>query len=144
MSRFIDSLKAKISAQDRRSRRLGSRVYPTSVRYIWCRERIISANDHYHVVLLFNKDKYHSPGNYLGGESLSSLINSSWLSALGLRFENKKGLVHFTEGNGKYLDSNSPHINEQRSKLFHHVSYLAKKYSKNHGEGKRNFGCSQR
>jgi hypothetical protein len=47
MSRFIDSLKAKIKAMDRRYQQVNKRVYPTSVRFIWCRERDTSVNDQY-------------------------------------------------------------------------------------------------
>ena len=144
ISKFIESLKAKICAKDKQDRKLDKRVWQSNIRYIWCRERKSSENDHYHVVLFFNKDKFHLPGNYQNSQSLYSLITSAWISALGLKYYNKRGLVQCAQGTTKYLDKNSADFDEEYSKLFKHVSYLAKKHTKHYGEGNRNFGCSQR
>lgn len=144
ISRFVDSLKAKIKATDQRYRRNNKRVYSTSVRYIWCRERDSSINDHYHVVLLFNKDRFHRLGDWNSSVSLSGTIISSWASALGLDYTNATGLVHFSENGGYYLHQDKYEFNDQYCDLFHRASYLAKKETKHYGEGNRNFGCSQR
>ncbi|WP_267865234.1 YagK/YfjJ domain-containing protein, partial [Vibrio parahaemolyticus] len=58
IKRFFESLKAKIKAQEKRMKASEKRVYPCHLRYVWCRERNKSDNDHYHLVLFFNKDRY--------------------------------------------------------------------------------------
>lgn len=144
MSRFIESLKAKIKARDAQSRRVGKRTHHTCVRYTWCRERDTSINDHYHVTLLFNKDRFYRLGDYTSRSSLSGLIVEAWASALALEFEFANGLIHFPSNCSYYLADDKPEFNQQYADLFYRVSYLAKKETKHYGEGHRNFGCSQR
>ncbi|ORT49517.1 hypothetical protein ST37_14065 [Vibrio sp. qd031] len=144
MSRFIDSLKAKIKAMDRRYQQVNKRIYPTSVRFIWCRERDTSENDHFHMSLLFNKDRFYTLGNWENRESLLGIIIESWASALGLEFDSVIGLVHFSKNGRYHLNENSRDFNKQYADLFYRLSYLAKKDTKHNGERKRNFGCSQR
>lgn len=144
MSRFIDSLKAKIESRDLQNSIRGKRIYRTSVRYIWCRERDTSINDHYHLALLFNKDRFYTLGDYNKRDSLSGLIIEAWASALGMEFEFAKGLVHFPKNSGYYLMEGKPEFNKQYDDLFYRLSYLAKNKTKHYGEGNRNFGCSQR
>ncbi len=56
ISRFFESLKAKIQAYQRKKRRANKRVRATTLRYFWCREfGKEKGRKHYHVILLLNK-----------------------------------------------------------------------------------------
>lgn len=143
MQRFMDSLKAKISAQSHRKRNQGKRVHSDSIRYAWCRERSYSENDHYHLVLFFNKDRFHRLGDYKDNDSLGSMIIEAWASALGFQFDETFRFVYFPDNHGYYLMNGKPDFNQQCSDLFYRISYFAKKETKHFGEGYRNFGCSQ-
>jgi hypothetical protein len=144
MKRFTESLSAKVKAQGVRMRKEGKRVYPCTVRYVWVKERTAVINDHYHIVLFFNKDRFHKAGDYKWEGSLASMIIESWASALKCNFDDGFGLVNFPEYHGYYLNENSQEFLQQRRDLFHRISYLAKKRTKHYGEGSRCFGCSSR
>jgi hypothetical protein len=144
MSRFIESLSAKVKAQGIRMRREGKRFYPCTVRYAWVKERDTAINEHYHLVLFFNKDRFHKSGSYKWEGSLASMITSAWGSALGCDADNSFHLVYFPESHGYYLNENSMAFSQQYSDLFYRISYLAKKRTKHYGEGGRCFGCSFR
>ena len=59
ISRFFESLKAKIQAYQRKKRRANKRVRATTLRYFWCREfGKEKGRKHYHVILLLNKDTW--------------------------------------------------------------------------------------
>ncbi|EHD0836640.1 inovirus Gp2 family protein, partial [Escherichia coli] len=65
ISRFFESLKAKIQAYQRKKRRANKRVHATSLRYFWCREfGKMYGRKHYHVILLLNKDTWCSLGDF--------------------------------------------------------------------------------
>lgn len=144
MKRFTESLSAKIKAQEGRMRREGKRVYPCAVRYVWAKERDTSINDHYHLVLFFNKDRFHRAGDYKRYGSLASMITSAWGSALGCDADNSFRFIYFPESHGYYLDENCKKFSQQFSDLFYRISYLAKKRTKHYGEDSRCFGCSSR
>lgn len=144
ISRFIDSLKAKIKAAEHRYHKDKRRVYPTNVRYVWCRERDTSINDHYHLVLFFNKDRFYKLGDWRKRETLSGMMIDAWASALGLESHIANGLVHFTKNGGYYLMDGKPEFSQQYRDLFYRISYLAKKDTKHYGEGYRCFGTSYR
>lgn len=58
ISRFFESLKAKIQAYQRKKRRANKRVRATTLRYFWCREfGKEKGRKHYHVILLL-KQRY--------------------------------------------------------------------------------------
>lgn len=144
IKRFIDSLRSKLFAQSQRKINQGKRVHRNNVRYAWCRERSTSESDHYHLVLFFNKDRFHTLGNYRKRGSLASMIIEAWASALNMDFEDVYRLVHFPENHGYYLMEGKPEFSQQYRNLFHRISYLAKKETKHYGEGRRNFGTSYR
>jgi hypothetical protein len=144
MRRFTESLSAKVKAQGVWMRREGKRVHPCTVRYVWVKERDTAINDHYHIVLFFNKDRFHRAGEYSSDGSLAAIIMAAWSSALGCSFASSFRLVHFPKKNGYYLDENSQEFSQQYSDLFDRISYLAKKRTKHYGEGSRCFGCSSR
>ncbi|QIR94354.1 inovirus Gp2 family protein [Vibrio alginolyticus] len=142
IKRFTESLSAKIKAQGRRKRRDGKRLYPCTVRYAWAKERDTSVNDHYHIALFFNKDRYHRLGDYKRHGSLASMIIEAWASALDCDYEDCVRLVHFPKQHGYYLVEKNEQFSQQYRDLFYRLSYLAKKRTKRYGEGSRCFGSS--
>ncbi|HAV1357053.1 TPA: inovirus Gp2 family protein [Vibrio parahaemolyticus] len=143
IKRFFESLKAKIKAQEKRMKVSEERVYPCHLRYVWCRERNKSNNDHYHLVLLFNKDRYFSSGYRDNEESLVRLIMGAWSSALGEYVDNADRLVQLVYKGTHYLDQNKYDFENKYQALFTRLSYFAKNRTKHYDEGKRCFGTSQ-
>ncbi|ENP0839628.1 inovirus Gp2 family protein [Vibrio parahaemolyticus] len=143
IKRFFESLKAKIKAQEKRMKASEKRVYPCHLRYVWCRERNKSDNDHYHLVLFFNKDRYFSSGYRDNEESLVKLIMDAWSSALGEYVDNADRLVQLVYKGTHYLDQNKYDFENKYQALFTRLSYFAKNRTKHYGEGKRCFGTSQ-
>ncbi|WP_411062579.1 inovirus Gp2 family protein [Vibrio parahaemolyticus] len=143
IKRFFESLKAKIKAQEKRMKASEKRVYPCHLRYVWCRERNKSDNDHYHLVLFFNKDRYFSSGYRDNEESLVKLIMDAWSRALGEYVDNADRLVQLVYKGTHYLDQNKYDFENKYQALFTRLSYFAKNRTKHYGEGKRCFGTSQ-
>ncbi|OUK51173.1 hypothetical protein BZL33_15600 [Escherichia coli] len=140
ISRFRNSLNAKINADQHRKKQQGKRTYATSVCIIWAKEYTQSFKCHYHVCLFFNKDAYYHLGDYERSDTLRGLITGAWYSALGLELEDHQGLVHFPV-NGRYiLDINDPDFPEQYQRLLARLDYLTKLDTK--ASGQRNFGYS--
>ncbi|EGQ9886228.1 hypothetical protein AWQ14_19310 [Vibrio parahaemolyticus] len=143
IKRFFESLKAKIKAQEKRMKASEKRIYPCHLRYVWCRERNKSNNDHYHLVLFFNKDRYFSSGYRDNEESLVRLIMDAWSSALGEYVDNADRLVQLVYKGTHYLDQNKYDFENKYQALFTRLSYFAKNRTKYYDEGKRCFGTSQ-
>ncbi|GKV79220.1 hypothetical protein PEC106568_43930 [Pectobacterium carotovorum subsp. carotovorum] len=60
MSRFIESLDAKIEARYRSKQKQGKRTYPNHLRHVWVREvGEENQKSHYHVVLFVNNDTFN-------------------------------------------------------------------------------------
>lgn len=96
MSRFISSLKAKLSAHQSRVAQAGKRVYPNTLRHAWVREYSLTGKRHFHILLFFNKDAYFHLGDYdLEGNTLRTMITTAWCSALNLTAEEGQHLVHY-------------------------------------------------
>jgi hypothetical protein len=142
--RFLDSLGQQIEAVNRRVKKTGKRVHRNTTRYIWCRERCDSYNDHYHVVLLFSNDRFRSLGKWSEMDSLHSIIVQAWARALHEPRLNMLGLVNFSEYGTYSLNKHSPCFERDFIRLFYRLSYLAKKETKHYGEGSRCFGYSYR
>ncbi|OHX40927.1 inovirus Gp2 family protein [Vibrio parahaemolyticus] len=143
IKRFFESLKAKIKAQEKRMKASEKRIYPCHLRYVWCRERNKSNNDHYHLVLFFNKDRYFSSGYRDNEESLVRLIMDAWSSALGEYVDNADRLVQLVYKGTHYLEQNKYDFENKYQALFTRLSYFAKNRTKHYDEGKRCFGTSQ-
>ncbi|MDG2738786.1 inovirus Gp2 family protein, partial [Vibrio parahaemolyticus] len=143
IKRFFESLKAKIKAQEKRMKVSGKRIYPCHLRYVWCRERNKSTNDHYHLVLFFNKDRYFSSGYRDNEESLVRLIMDAWSSALGEYVDNADRLVQLVYKGTHYVDQNKYDFENKYHALFTRLSYFAKNRTKHYDEGKRCLGTSQ-
>ncbi len=94
-TRFIQSFKAKLKAHEQKARREGTRVYPCTVRFVWVRERDKSPHDHYHFVLLLNRDRFWILGDSKKTGSLAWTITSAWASALNCEVDTIRRLVHY-------------------------------------------------
>lgn len=142
ISRFIESLSAQIDATERRKRRQGKRVHKCNIRYAWVKEKDTALNQHYHMVLFFNKDAYAYLGNYRNTGNLSCMIKKAWASALDI--DDASHLAHIPRNPIYYLDRNSPYFEEDLAKLFYRISYFAKVRTKTYGSRQKNFGTSRR
>ena len=155
ITRFIESFKSRVKADINRKRNLGKRVHNTSIRYVWCREKSFSKNEHFHIFLLLNGDTYWQLGSlkYPTPGHISCMINEAWNCAIGSNDKNYNGLVEYS-GQPVKLDARlfasyyryntyaCIYMNSYES-VFYWMSYLAKVDTKKFGDGVRNFGCSQ-
>ncbi|AFR04676.1 hypothetical protein PEC301653_40990 [Pectobacterium carotovorum subsp. carotovorum] len=143
ISRFTNSLKAKLAADEQRKRKEGKRVHPNTLRYAWVREFTQNGKRHFHVFLFLNKDAYYHLGDFnLDEDTLRTMITSAWCSALNLTPEEGQHLVQYPT-NGKYVLHRDDILNDiYPSDLLNRIDYLTKVKSKIFGEGDRNFGCS--
>ncbi|MCI9780125.1 YagK/YfjJ domain-containing protein, partial [Proteus mirabilis] len=72
MTRFIESLKAKLISDTRRKEKAWGRRLNNPLHYVWVREYgERNKQKHYHLLLLLNKDIYYTLGRY--NESDNSL-----------------------------------------------------------------------
>jgi hypothetical protein len=141
ISRFVDSLTARIQSARERSRRLNGAAHQTRVRWCWVREIGLEGRPHYHFVLLLNRDAYHTVGRfYSERENLYSRIQSAWASALGIALDDADGLAHIPPNAEYRLSQDDP---EEMDRYFHRVSYLCKAETKGYGNRFRAFGCSR-
>ena len=144
ISRFTNSLKAKLAADEQRKRKEDKRVHQNTLRYAWVREFTKNGKRHFHVFLFLNKDAYYHLGDYnLEQGTLRTMIMIAWSSALNLEPEDGPGLVHFPD-NGKYVLNRDDILNGvYPSDLLNRIDYLTKTKSKVFGDCERNFGCSR-
>ncbi|ROO77051.1 inovirus Gp2 family protein [Vibrio crassostreae] len=140
---FIASLDAQIQADLNRKKRRGQTARSCKVRYAWCKERSTSLSHHYHLVLLLNKDVYHSLGRFDQKGNLSDMIKKAWCRALDIQTNRGDTLVHFPKKPTYWLEQNSEKFDQQLDSLFKRVSYLAKVETKHYGNRSRSFGCSR-
>jgi len=143
ISRFRNSLNAKVENDQNRKRREGIRIYDYRNYIVWAREYTKSGKRHYHICLLFNKDAYYHLGSFDKDNTLRSMITGAWYSALGLDEGDYVGLVHYPANCRYVLNINHPNYEKQYDALLQRLDYLTKTNSKTFGEGERNFGCSQ-
>lgn len=148
ISRFMESLKAKLRAEELRKARVGMRVHPTILRVVWVREQDSSHHPHYHVCILLNGDAYYHLGSFKevaeAQSNMATRIQEAWASALGMHPEYSRGLVHFPPNRVYRIDANSDQFLSQMVSLFTRLSYFAKARSKQYGDGSNSFGCSRR
>lgn len=144
VTRFIESLKAKLLVDCRRKNRRWRRNWNNRLRYVWVRE-VGERNHrkHYHVLLLLNKDFYRSAGVYKVDGSLYALIQQAWCSALGLKLTQYSAFVNMTENGCFYLNRNSPNYMGQVTGLLKRMEYLAKNHTKCYDDGYRSIGMSR-
>ncbi len=145
ITRFIESLKAKVAADLRRKEQAWDRKLSCSLKDVWVREfGHCKGKMHFHVLLLLNKDVYYSLGDFKDASgNLSAMIRQAWCSALGLPYPEFQQLVHFPEGGVMYMDKKSPEFMQQLQIVLDRADYLAKESTKQYGDGQRSFGCSR-
>ena len=144
ISRFTDSYKAQVKANQIERHRMGKRAFKCRVRVIWVAERDSVLNEHWHLVIFVNKDAYDQLGDITADVgNTAARIKKAWRSALGLELREAAGLVHFTDNGLFRLDVNSSSFNDDYCNLFHAISYLAKAKTKHYGDGTKSFGCSR-
>lgn len=146
ISRFMASLKAQVEADLLRKMQQGIRVHPCTVRYVWVKERNDALQDHYHVALFFNRDRYFNLGDYNQlGNNLSTKITKAWASALRREAFQAAPLVHFPKDTPYYtLDRNAVTFHQDYQSVFNRLSYLAKVDTKHYGDRTHSFGCSRK
>lgn len=139
ITRFINSLKQKVRHDRSRAAANNLRFHDSKVRYVWAREFGMDGKPHYHVLLLFNRDAYHSLGRFDSPqENMYQRITAAWASALDIGYDAAKGLPEFAgnqETNGT-LWTVLPSV-------FYRASYLCKVQTKEYQVAGRNFGASQ-
>lgn len=141
ISRFIDSLKAKITAHHKKKENEGKRVHKTTLRYIWVKEYgEINNKKHYHMILLLNRDTWCRAGDYRLSNSLAGMIKQAWCSALKIDNQLFASLVHFPINSSLWINKGNQFEFDQ---AIIRASYLAKYHTKSIGEKERNFGCSR-
>ncbi|HHF3242230.1 TPA: inovirus Gp2 family protein [Vibrio alginolyticus] len=114
---------------------------------IWCRERDSGNNDHYHMFILMSNENFRSLGHYSTSpepqKSLAVLVQEAWSDALGYSYCGMRGLVHFPNNNKFRVVQNRYDTKSNYDALLFRMCYLAKRDTKNFGEGVRSFGCSR-
>lgn len=143
ISRFTNSLKAKLAADEQRKRKESKRVHPNTLRYAWVREFTQNGKRHFHVFLFLNKDAYYHLGDFnLDEDTLRTMITSAWCSALNLTPEEGQHLAQYP-ANGKYALNRDDVLNDiYPGDLLNRIDYLTKVKSKIFDDGYRSFGCS--
>ncbi|OGQ56304.1 MAG: hypothetical protein A3J24_08595 [Deltaproteobacteria bacterium RIFCSPLOWO2_02_FULL_53_8] len=145
MTRFIESLKAKVAADLKHKQKAWQRHLTCNLKYAWVREvGPINGKMHFHALLLLNKDVYHSLGDFNEKSgNLSAMIRQAWCSALRLPFPEYQQLVHFPREGVVYMDTNHQNFIQQQQLVLDKADYLAKEATKHYGDGQRSFGCSR-
>jgi len=142
IQRFIRSLKEQIKHDRIRAQRNLNRAHDSGLYYVWAKEYGAGGRPHYHCLLMFNGDAYHTVGSYNSeNENMYRRVTNAWASALGVSYHEAKGLVHIPE-NCIYRPNRrdgETAIND----LFQRTSYLCKADTKRFGDGGHAFGCSR-
>lgn len=145
ISRFFASVKAQIDSDIKKRRRSGARVHSCSLRYIWAREFNKEHKEHFHILLLLNKDTYRFIGEYESDKNaIVNMVRKAWVSALSLDVELYRYLVHIPKNPFYILNTKKEGFNLVYDSLLYRASYLAKLESKSYNDGYRCFGSSQR
>ncbi|HHR6443366.1 TPA: inovirus Gp2 family protein [Providencia alcalifaciens] len=144
ITRFIESLKAKLKVDCKRKNKRWGRHWQNHLRYVWVREiGIREQRKHYHALLLLNKDLYHNAGKFNSTDSLAALIQQAWCSALGLSPIMHSSLVNFSKKGVFHLNINRENYEQQLAELLERMNYLAKDYTKCYDDGYRSIGASR-
>ncbi|CAI2022263.1 inovirus Gp2 family protein [Serratia liquefaciens] len=144
VTRFIESLKAKIKVDCQKKNRRWRRNWVNRLRYAWVREvGERNRRKHYHVLLLLNKDFYYGAGKFDLNDILAALIQQAWCSALNVDREQYSALVNLTKNGMYYLNGNSSDYMQQVTDLLNRMDYLEKDHTKCYDDGYRSIGTSR-
>ncbi|TRO23579.1 inovirus Gp2 family protein [Ectopseudomonas mendocina] len=144
ISRFFESFTKKIQYHQEK---VAERRYARGckVRYVWSREIGQGGRQHYHLLILLNRDAYYTIGR-LGSDRVNmiSRIEESWAGALGLPVDLMTGLVHIPKNAEYRIDRvKRRDKGDELDDLFKRASYLCKKATKSYGDRQRGFGTSR-
>lgn len=138
ITRFFESLKAKLN--HRRSVAIAEQgdYHNHNLRYVWVKEKGRSEGCHYHVIVFLNGSVFSAVGDYsLGSNNLYTRFHEAWASALKIPAYCVKGLVHIsTSWHLSRLDDHQTH------RFFNAASYLCKSDTKYFEDNSHWFGCS--
>ncbi|MGQ3053082.1 MAG: inovirus Gp2 family protein [Roseateles sp.] len=141
LSRFFESLKAKIRHDRARAAKKNGYAHDTVVRYFWVREVGDWGRVHYHCTILLNADAYNWLGNFQSaGQNMATRTFGAWASALGIPVDQAKELVHFPENPSFLLRRGDP---GSIAEFFHRASYTCKAATKQSGCGHHGYGSSR-
>ena len=144
ISRFFESFTKKIQYhQERVAQRGYSRG--CKVRYVWSREIGQGGRQHYHLLILLNRDAYYTIGR-LGSDRVNmiSRIEDSWAGSLGLPVDQVRGLLHVPKDAEYRVDRDVRRDEtDELPELFYRASYLCKVATKSYGDRQRGFGTSR-
>ncbi len=141
ISRLIESFKAKIEHNREMAREKNLYAHGSKVRYVWARERGAGERPHYHMLILLNRDAFFTTGRLQSeNPNMIKRLQEAWASALGLQFDQVRGLVEFPANSTFRIDRGDA---EALANLFHRASYLCKVATKRFGDGNHGFGCSR-
>ncbi|HHX6486070.1 inovirus Gp2 family protein [Pseudomonas aeruginosa] len=153
ISRFFESFTRKIQYhQGRVGERGGARG--CKVRYVWSREIGQGGKQHYHLLILLNRDAYYTVGR-LGSERVNMIdrLQEAWASALGLSVWLVEELVHIPDKatyrvdrkprERKVAGSDRKVLVDELPELFYRASYLCKVATKSYGDRQRGFDASR-
>lgn len=141
IGRFLESFKAKIKHNRRMAKRTNPYAHGCEVRYVWGRELGEEGRPHYHLVILLNRDAFHTLGRFTSERSnMFNRLEEAWASALRLSREAVVGLVHIPE-NPVYRLSRADE--EGQADFFYRASYLCKAATKTYGDRQHGFGASR-
>ncbi|MFS7309335.1 inovirus Gp2 family protein [Rahnella inusitata] len=151
ISNFIASVKSQIKEDVKRKRKAGKTTLTCKVRFVWVRElNHDETKHHYHVLLLLNKDAYPWPGKIqtepmFNFYSIYQIVINAWIRAIKRddHEKNHHGLIHLPIRGFYSLNRNKPHFETDCQALTQRAMYLAKEFSKDHSDSRRNLGCSQ-
>ncbi|EOE0525378.1 inovirus Gp2 family protein [Providencia stuartii] len=156
ITRFFESLKAKIKNDLKKKKEAWKRNLSCELHYCWVKE-IGEKNKqkHYHVMLLLNKDIYHSLGDFKKESgTLYVMLQQAWCSAIKIGYLPSRPLVNIAGKNVTHLyrveqeetkDGMYTYIvtNQSQNIIVNRIRYLAKLHTKFYVEGERSFGCSR-
>lgn len=144
ISRFFESFTKKIQYHQER---VAERGYARGckVRYVWSREIGQGGKQHYHLLILLNRDAYYTVGRLRSERvNMISRMEESWAYALGLPVEQVCGLVHIPRNAVYRIDREVGRDEvDELPALFQRASYLCKKATKSYGDRQRGFDTSR-
>jgi hypothetical protein len=144
ITRFFKALHRLLDAADEQKALEGKRVHPHRLQYCWVREWGVEGKPHYHVVLMFNRDRYRVLGSFAIDEgNLSARIKQAWAIALHRPLVDSARLVQFPKNAEYHLISNLISFEHDVKGFFYRLSYFAKADTKRFGIGQRSFGTSR-
>ncbi|VCV82123.1 hypothetical protein BANRA_05072 [Escherichia coli] len=138
ISRFINALKARINAYQKRKRREGKRVHPTTLHYAGPGVRGAKGKNTI-TCCCWSTGIRCRAGDYRDPGSLAGMIKQA-VQCPGVDTGDHTTLVHFPVRPAVWLARNDDTGFQQ---VLERADYLAKESTKAYGTGERNFGCSR-